>query len=261
VIRRVLVPASAPDTLPLGAYDAAIDERTLIVPISHVLFRSSAIKDVAAWCRSTGCVPGNQRHIHRAAVCIPRRPQMSPQLLQDAATQRSAPRLVPFPASQKVEPRDLALAWVLLVESGMSTDEAQERRLLFAALKHTPDDPALLSALGYLEQRRGATDQARGLYRKALGLAPESIDASANLGVIEARAGHVQEAVGLWQDAFKRAPHRGSIGMNIARVYCQAGKGDEAIVYVLRVLQFSPDRGQALKMLQGLGRSPATCRP
>jgi Flp pilus assembly protein TadD len=192
---------------------------------------------------------------------IPRQPQMSSQLLQDVATQRSTPRLVPFPASQKVEPRDLALAWVLLVESGMSTDEAQERRLLFAALKQTPDDPALLSALGYLEQRRGATDQARGLYRKALGLAPESIDAAANLGVIEARAGHVQEAVGLWQDAFKRAPHRGSIGMNIARVYCQAGKGDEAIVYVLRVLQFSPDRGQALKMLQGLGRSPATCRP
>jgi cytochrome c554/c'-like protein/tetratricopeptide repeat protein len=184
---------------------------------------------------------------------IPRRPQMS---LQDAATQRSGPRLVPFPASQKVEPRDLALAWVSLVESGMTVGETQERQFLLAAVKQAPDDPALLSALGYLNQRRGATDEARELYQKALGLAPESIDAATNLGVIEARAGHVQEAVKLWQDAFKRAPDRSSIGMNIARVYCQAGKRDQAKVYVERVLEFSPDLGPAKEMLQELKSPP-----
>ncbi len=189
---------------------------------------------------------------------IPRRPQMS---LQDAATQRSAPRLVPFPSSQKIEPRDLALAWVSLVESGMSVGETQERVLLFAAVKQSPDDPALLTALGYLSQKRGATAEARELYRRALGLAPESIDAATNLGVIEAQAGHMQEAVRLWQDAFKRAPDRSSIGMNIARLYCQAGMGDEAKAYLLRVLEFSPDLSPARKMLQELAKSPANCRP
>jgi hypothetical protein len=189
---------------------------------------------------------------------IPRRPQMS---VQDAATQISAPRLVPFPASQKVETRDLALAWVALVESGMSVGETQERQLLLAAVKQSPDDPALLSALGYLNQKRGAMDEGRALYRKALGLAPESIDAATNLGVLEAQAGHLQEAVRLWQEAFKRAPDRSSIGMNIARVYCHAGMGDEAKAYVLRVLEFSPDLGPARKMLQELTKSPANCRP
>jgi hypothetical protein len=188
---------------------------------------------------------------------IPRRPQM---LVQDTATQISAPGLVPFPASQKVEPRDLALAWVALVESGMSEGETEERQLLLAAVKQEPDDPALLSALGYLEQKRGATDKARELYRRALALIPESIDPATNLGVIEAQSGHAQEAVKLWQDVFKRAPDRSSIGMNLARVYCQAGRGDEAKAYVLRVLQFSPDLGPAKKMLQELGKSPPSCR-
>jgi hypothetical protein len=192
---------------------------------------------------------------------IPRRPQMSPQLLKDAATQRSALLLVPFPASQKVEPRDLALAWVALVESGMSVGETQERQLLLTAVKQEPDDPALLSALGYLEQKRGATGEARALYRRALALAPESIDPATNLGVVEAQAGHAQEAVRLWQDAFKRAPDRSGIGMNLARVYCQAGKGDEAKAYVLRVLQFNPDLGSAKTMLRELGKSPRNCRP
>ena len=182
-------------------------------------------------------------------------------LLQDAGTQRSAPRLVPFPASQKVAPRDLALAWLSLVESGMSVGETQERQLLLTAVKQQPDDPALLSALGYLEQKRGATDEARELYPRALALAPESIDPATNLGVIEAQAGHAQEAVKLWQDAYKRAPNRSSIGMNLARVYCQAGKGGEAKANVLRVLQFSPDLGPAKKMLQELGKSPPKCRP
>ena len=58
----------------------------------------------------------------------------------------------------------------------MSVGETQERQLLLSAVKQEPDDPALLSALGYLEQKRGATNEARELYRRALTIAPESID-------------------------------------------------------------------------------------
>ena len=190
---------------------------------------------------------------------ISRRPQISPQV-QDAAMQESPLRLLPFPTSQKIDPRDLALAWVSLVGRGTPVDESQERRLLLIAVKQQPDDSALLSALGYLEQKRGATENALELYRRALILAPESIDAATNLGVIEAQSGHVQEAIRLWQDAFKRAPYRSSIGMNLAHVYCQLGKGDEAKLYVSRVLQFSPDLGPAKNMLQELGKSPRNCR-
>jgi selenocysteine lyase/cysteine desulfurase len=50
-IRRATAPAAAPDTLPLSAYDAAIDERTLIVPATHVCFRNGHKTDIAGLVR------------------------------------------------------------------------------------------------------------------------------------------------------------------------------------------------------------------
>ena len=192
---------------------------------------------------------------------IPRQPQVSPQFLQDADTSVAAPQLVPFPQSQEVEPRDLALAWERLMENGMSEAEPQARRLLSSAVKQSPDDPALLAALGYLEQKRAETGNARELYQRALRSDPDLIDAATNLGVIEAQNGHLQDGIKLWQNAFQRAPDRSSIGMNIARAYCQAGKYEEAKRTVVRVLEFNPDLGSAKKMLRGLNSSPASCGP
>ncbi|MFZ0958300.1 MAG: tetratricopeptide repeat protein [Candidatus Sulfotelmatobacter sp.] len=192
---------------------------------------------------------------------IPRRPQISPQLLQDVGERGPSPKLVPFPGSQEVDPRDLALAWESLVESGMTAAEPQTQKLLEAALRGSPNDPALLAALGYIEQKHGATEDARELYQRALRADPDSIDAATNLGVIEAQKGHLQDAVKLWQDAFQRAPDRSSIGMNMARAYCDAEKYDEARKTVVQVLEFNPDLDSARKMLQGLNRSPASCRP
>jgi tetratricopeptide (TPR) repeat protein len=193
---------------------------------------------------------------------IPRRPQVSPQLLQNAHTENtsSLPRLVPFPDS-KTEPdlRDLALAWDSIVQSGMSVTELQTRELLSKAVKQVPDDPALLSALAYAEQRRGSTEQARELYKRALAKDSTLVDAATNLGVIEAQAGDLHEAIKLWQNAFERTPARSTIGLNLARAYCAAGKFDEARTYTLRVLEFNPDLPSARKLVQSLNRTPATC--
>jgi len=46
-IRRARAPSASPDTLPLEAYDAVIDERTLIVPATHVCFRNGHKTDIA----------------------------------------------------------------------------------------------------------------------------------------------------------------------------------------------------------------------
>jgi Flp pilus assembly protein TadD len=193
---------------------------------------------------------------------IPRRPQLSPQLLQNPNETASLPRLVPFP-NTKSEPdaRDLALAWDSIVESGMSAAEPQARELLSKAVKQFPDDPVLLSALAYSEQKGGATGQARELYRKALALDPTLVDAATNLGVIEAQAGDLPDAMKLWQNAFQRAPAKSSIGLNLARAECAAGKFNEARTYVLRVLEFNPDLPSARKLLHSLNQSPATCGP
>ncbi|HEV3060284.1 MAG TPA: aminotransferase class V-fold PLP-dependent enzyme [Vicinamibacterales bacterium] len=50
-IRRARAPSAAPDTLPLEAYAAAIDERTLVVPATHVCFRNGHKTDIAGLTR------------------------------------------------------------------------------------------------------------------------------------------------------------------------------------------------------------------
>ena len=130
-----------------------------------------------------------------------------------------------------------------------------------AAMKQSPDDPALLSALAYSEQKRKATVEARELYEKALKIDPTSIDAAVNLGVIEAQQDHLAPALRLWQEAFKRAPYRSSIGMNIARADCAREDFAAAKASVSRVLEFNPDFGPAREMLRHLAMSPVKCDP
>jgi len=190
---------------------------------------------------------------------ISARPHIAANLLQDTQDQSSVPRLIPFPASQSVDPRDLALAWQSLAESGVPGGQRQAQETLLSAIKQSPDDPALLSALAYGAQQRNATGVARELYRKALKNDPTLIDAAVNLGVIEAQQGLLPNALRLWQDAFERAPDRSSIGMNIARADCATGDFAAAKAAVSRVLEFNPDFGPAKKMLHELEGDPPNC--
>lgn len=155
--------------------------------------------------------------------------------------------------------RDLALAWQATVNSGMTSAQNLAEQSLRAALKHSPTDPALLSSLAYVEQRRGADHEARRLYGEALKSDPDSIDAATNLGVLEAKEGHLNEAVKLWQLAFGRAPGRSEIGMNLGRSLCAVGRYDQARDDVMRVLQFNPDLDIAKQLLRHLDKVPPDC--
>lgn len=142
----------------------------------------------------------------------------------------------------------------------MTAAAPETERLLRSALEKSPNDPVLLSALGYSAQKKGDIVRARELYEKALGIDPTLIDAATNLGVIEATRGHLREAVRLWEDAFQRAPGQSRIGMNIARVLCDAGQPSSARDYVLRVLEFNPDLPEAKNLLQLLNGSTPKCK-
>ncbi len=212
-------------------------------------------------CHMPAALSSDVAHTQVTDHRIPRRSQVEPQLLQDPAEKSSVPRLVPFPAAGTPESdlRDLALAWESLVEGGMSAAEPEAQAMLSKALKQSPADPALLSALGYIEQKHDATEQARALYQKALAIDPELVDAASNLAVIEAKAGESGNAVALWQRAFQNAPARSGIGLNLALEYCKEGKVDDARTSTLRVLEFNPDLAAARQMLQRLNRVPANC--
>jgi len=195
---------------------------------------------------------------------IQRRPNTGSVLENSQAQAASAlPSLVPFPASPDAEPdvRDMALAWTSMADSGNEAVLKQGEQLLRKAVQESPKDPALLSSLAYVEQRRGAINDARELYQRALAQDPDLLDAATNLGVLEANSGHLREAITLWEGAFERAPGRSSIGMNIARGFCSAGQLDRARIFTLRVLQFNPDLDSAKRLLNGLSATPAKCAP
>jgi Flp pilus assembly protein TadD len=105
--------------------------------------------------------------------------------------------LLLFPDSIEAEHdvRDLALAWQALANSGVAAAEPHAETLLRSAATKFPEDPEILAGLAYVEQRNGSTRQARDLYRRALALDPDLIDAADNLGVIEAESGQVREAI------------------------------------------------------------------
>ncbi len=218
-------------------------------------------------CHMPASVSTDVAHTQVTDHRIPRRPQISPQLLQDQATSSPAPQLLPFPVTGKTDAdaRDLALAWTSLAESGKREAEHEAHDQLVKAIEQTPKaspkDPALLSSLGYIEQKHGAIERARQLYLQALAIDPTLIDAETNLGVIEAQNGQMNDALKLWLAAFKSAPDRSGIGLNIARAYCAEGKFDEARTSIRRVLEFNPDLAAAREMLQHLNRTPASCNP
>jgi tetratricopeptide (TPR) repeat protein len=214
-----------------------------------------------AHCHMPAALSSDVAHTEVTDHRIPRRPTTGPKL--DNAGPPVSPQLVTFPNSKDTEHdvRDLSLAWQSIVNSGMTVEQPQAEKLLRQAAIQFPDDPAVLSALGYVEQTKGASDRARELYRKALALDPNLIDAATNLGVLEAQSGHLPDAVKLWQGAFQRAPGRSSIGMNLARAFCAARQTKDARSYTLRVLEFNPDLTAAKKLLSGLDADPPTCAP
>jgi predicted CXXCH cytochrome family protein len=218
-------------------------------------------KNDCAACHMPSSLSTDIAHTEVTDHRIQRRPATQPQLLQDPTAPKSFPTLIPFPYSKEADDdiRDRALAWQSVAENGMPEAIRETERLLPLAAKQSPDDPAVLSGLAYIELAHGALDHARGLYEKALALDPSLIDAASNLGVIEAKTGQLSTAVARWQDAFARAPGKSSIGMNLARTFCESGQMKEARSYVERVLRFNPDLSEAKKLLQYLNADPPGC--
>ncbi|ABF41665.1 Tetratricopeptide repeat protein [Candidatus Koribacter versatilis Ellin345] len=188
---------------------------------------------------------------------ILRRPAAPP------APPTSLPKLVPFPYSAEADndARDKGLAWQAIVNSGMTDAQPEAERWLRKASEYDKNDPAVLSALAFLSQKRGDTETARALYTSALSLNPSELDAENNLAILEARAGHTRRAVELWEDAFRRAPGHSGIGMNLALAFCSTGQYDAARQFTTRVLEFNPDLPAARHLLSGLNASPPKCAP
>jgi predicted CXXCH cytochrome family protein len=212
-------------------------------------------------CHMPGTTTADVAHTQATDHRILRVPLMPLQGLQ-SSTAAHLERFPPPPnagASPDSDVRDLALTWESLAQNGNATAGPEAERYLRQAIVQNPDDPALLDGLAFIEQRRGATAQAREFYEHALRIDPMLIDAASNLGVIEVRDGHIDRALQLWSDTFARAPGRSGIGTNLARIYCKLGQFDKARDYIIRVLEFNPDLSQAKVLMKQLNTDTPKC--
>ena len=214
-----------------------------------------------ASCHMPASLSSDVAHTQVTDHRIPRNPQSSTVTTARSTPSPALPALIPFPNAPDSarDTRDLALAWQSIVSSGMTMAQPQTEKLLQAALRESPGDPALLSALAYAAQQRGDFADAASLYQKALSLDPNSLESATNLGAIEANQGQFNEALKLWQSAFDRAPGRSEIGMNLARLYCASNQFADARSTLLRVLRFNPDLPPAKQFLSSLNSPSPTC--
>jgi len=157
--------------------------------------------------------------------------------------------------------RDFALAWETLAQKNVEGAAHRAEQYLRKAVAERPDDPVLLAALGFAEQKHGSEKEARELYERALQIDPLASEAATDLGILEARSGNLRRAVELWQGAFKRAPYRSAIGMNLAMAFCAGGQKQVAKKYVQQVLEFNPDYLKGKRLLAHLGEEPVQCSP
>lgn len=220
--------------------------------------RHHADKQDCAQCHMPRLPSKDVAHTQSADHRILRYAEGNPGLAKPAG-----PRLVSFPASNAplITTRDFALAWTELAHRGVEGAAAEAEQYLRQAIKTMPDDPAILSALGLVEQKHGHEQEARALYEHALQVDPLNNTVATNLGTLEAKAGHLRRAVELWRGAFERAPQRSAIGINLAIVFCSAGRPEDARRYATRVLDYNPDSTTGKRLLQHLTADPPQCKP
>ena len=95
-----------------------------------------------------------------------------------------------------------ALGYTLL-ERTDRIDEAEASILRAYALK--PNDPAILDSLGWLNFKRGKTDEALQYLRQAYKMFPDD-EIAAHLGEVLWVSGQRDEARRLWRDALRMHP-------------------------------------------------------
>ncbi len=157
-------------------------------------------------------------------------------------------RLVQF-GNARPAARDLGLAYGEVALRGNAFAAREAFRLLQSARREQPDDPEVLTRLGYLHQGRGDFDTAEKLYEEVWKIDPDRAVAAANLGVFYARRGMLRHSLELWRTTFENNPQLSEIGVNLGRGLCVVGDADGARAVLQRVLKHNPDMGVARQAL------------
>ena len=136
-------------------------------------------------------------------------------------------KLVQFGNAQP-EGRDLGLAYGQVALRGNAFAAREALRLLEQAQQEAPNDPEVLTRLGFLYQTRGNSDIALSYYNEPSHKIPDRAVVANNLGVFYARRGMLARSLELWRTTFDENPHLSEIGVNLANALCAVGDADAA---------------------------------
>ncbi len=162
--------------------------------------------------------------------------------------------------------RDLGLGYAQMAARGDREAAAQAQTLLRAAEKEAAQesnlaqDGALHAQLGFLDQIAGDKDGAAREYGLALAADAHDSFAAGNLALVDAGEKQYNEAIALWERAFEDDPVALTAGMNLAIVECGLGKKEAAMRTLARMLEFSPDDGQAKSLERAIRSGERQCR-
>lgn len=146
-------------------------------------------------------------------------------------------------------PRDLALAYMdVASRTHQEPDYLRAFSALEKALPTAPDDPEILSNLGYLNDLAGNPQRAVELYDRALLADPQNTLALTNLGQHLATEGKISDAIQLWRRAVKIDPGLAAPSLNLAYAFLQTGDVLNARNAIEDVLRFNPDSVKALTL-------------
>ncbi|NKF23626.1 tetratricopeptide repeat protein [Solimonas marina] len=117
-------------------------------------------------------------------------------------------------ASQPDDPRALnALGYMLAVHT-KRLDEAHD--LISRALKLDPSDASIIDSMGWVEYKRGNTEAASQLLKRAFADFPDP-EVAAHLGEVLWTQGHKDEARGIWDQALRANPNHPVLKATVER--------------------------------------------
>jgi tetratricopeptide (TPR) repeat protein len=163
-------------------------------------------------------------------------------------------KLVSFPGFTS-DARMLGLAYAEVALRGNDPFHNREAWLqLSEALPQYAAEPELMTRLAFIQESRGATEQALKLYEAALRAKPrrasQFVIAAVNAGRIYATRGEIERAVALWQDALEVNPALSEAAFNLALALQLQGDGKKAGETLERLLRFDPDSTRSKDLLR-----------
>jgi hypothetical protein len=215
---------------------------TLKIDSSCLHCHASAVQPVLPGASNQSFVSAHHRHEPDCTSCHMPREQTRDVAHEQLTDHRIQRPFVVWPVAAQpddlmaiggavVSDRDIGLAYFQFAQHGDQKAGQRALSLLKRAERSNQEQPDadLHTALGFLEQLSGDTQDSRSEYRAALRADPASSVAAGNLAILEAREGNTKNAAALLRLVSENDPAETAAGVDLAMIECSAGDPQAAV--------------------------------